>query len=125
VGAYDVSINLQPYKTATPIITPGGFSVKNPELDPLVIGYGQTGHVITVTGSFFSTKKGKVYLEDQITGKKKSCKVTSWSMDPATGISSLTFVVPKPKGYVPGVYTSYNLKITNKVGTASTTFRID
>jgi hypothetical protein len=125
VGAYDVSINLQPYKTATPIITPGGFTVKNPELDPLVIDYGQTGHVITVTGNFFSTKKGKVYLEDQSTGQKKSCRVTYWSMDPTTGISSLNFVVPKPKGYVPGVSTTYNLKVTNKVGTATTTFRID
>jgi hypothetical protein len=79
VGAYDVSINLEPYKTATLIITPGGFTVKNPELDPLMSDHGKTGNVINVTGNFFSTKKRKVYLEDQSTGQKKNCNVTYWS----------------------------------------------
>jgi hypothetical protein len=86
---------------------------------------GTPGEGKTLSGNYFGTKKGKVYLEDQSTGQKKSCKVTSWSMDPDTGVSNLRFVLPKPKGYVPGVSTTYNLKVTNKVGTATTTIRID
>jgi hypothetical protein len=34
-------------------------------------------------------------------------------------------MVPEIKNYVPGASTTYSLKVTNKVGTATTTFRID
>ena len=72
---------------------------------------------------FFGVKKGKVYIEDTATEKKKTCKVTSWSMNPTNGESTLTFVVPKlPKGLNPGAYT---LKVTNKIGTAQTTFTVE
>jgi hypothetical protein len=58
-----------------------------------------------------------------MTGKKKNCKIVSWSMEPASGQSTLTFVVPKlPKGLNPG---TYPLKVSNKVGTAQTTFFVE
>jgi hypothetical protein len=111
-GPYDAIIKLQPYKSVSPIILPGALTVMNPELDPFSTGHGSPGDQIATTGRFFGTKKGKVYLEDPSTGKKMNCKVSSWSMDPGTGESTLTFVVPK--GLAAG---RYPLKVTNKVGT--------
>jgi hypothetical protein len=110
-GPYDVTTNLHPYKTTSPMILPDVFTVKNPELDPLLLSNGSPGTAITITGNFFSTKKGKVYLEyNDKNGqpKKKNCKITSWTMD------SITFVVPK--GLVSGI--AYPLKVTNMVGIA-------
>jgi len=52
--------------------------------------------------------------------KKKSCSVRHWQMDPVSGASELTFVVPK--GLESGPYT---LWVMNKVGSTSTTFTID
>ncbi len=100
------------------------FTVRNPTLDPLIVRSGIPGTPITVTGKFFATKKGKAYLEDPVSGKKKTCKVTYWYMNPANGDSTLTFEVPKlPNGFSTGV--AYPLKITNKVGTIQTTFTVD
>lgn len=122
-GPYDVVVHRQPYGSASPIVLPGGFTVMNPVLDPLSMDNGIPGTPITITGKFYSTKKGKVYLEDQVSGKTKTCKVTNWSMDPTSGISTLTFVVPKlPKGLLPGPYL---LKVTNKVGTGQTNFTVN
>jgi hypothetical protein len=119
-GPHDAIIKPRPYKSISPIILPGALIVVNPELDPFSIDYGSPKDKITITGKFFGSKMGKVYLENPSTEKKKYCKVTSWSMDPTTGISTLKFVVPK--GLVAG---TYHLKVKNKVGTASTTFNID
>jgi hypothetical protein len=94
----------------------------DPELAPLSPSSGSPGTEIAISGSFFSTKKGKVYLEDPSTGKIKKCKVTSWSMDSATGASELRFVVPKlSKSFFAG---TYQLVITNKVGTVQKTFTV-
>ncbi len=102
---------------------PGAFTVKGPEIDPLAPDSGTPGTEIIVTGKFFSTKKGKVYIVDPESGKKKSCKVTDWFMDPTGGDSTLTFIVPKlPKPLGPGDYT---LKVTNKLGIAETTFTVE
>ena len=122
VTAYDVSIQPKP-KGTLPIDLPGGFTVQNPTIDPLLDSLGSSGKKITISGKFFSSKKGKVFLEDPVSGKKKNCKVISWSMDPTNGESTLTFVVPKlPKGVNPG---TYPLKVTNKVGSAQTTFTVE
>lgn len=122
-GTHDVIIYPQPYGSASPITLSGGFTIKDPALDPLLVDNGIPGTSITITGKFYSTRKGKVYLEDQTNGKKKTCKVTDWYMDPTTGISTVTFVVPKTsKTFLPG---SYLLTVTNKVGTGQTYFTVN
>jgi hypothetical protein len=52
--------------------------------------------------------------------KKQSCKVTLWDMNPTTGVSTVTFLVPKTLD--PGMYP---LTVTNTVGASlSTDFTI-
>jgi uncharacterized repeat protein (TIGR02543 family) len=103
----------------------GTFTLKNPALDDLVNSSGAYPDQITITGKFFGTKKGKVDLYDPVTEKKKNLKVTGWKMIESTGVSELTFVVPKPsKGFPAG---SYQLMVANKIGTAtaSTNFTLE
>jgi hypothetical protein len=121
-GPHDVMIKPQPYKAIPPLILPGTLTVMSPEINLLSSNRGSAGDEITVTGKFFSTKKGKVYLEYEKNGqiKKKNCPIKSWDMNSTTGGSELIFVVPKSLN--PG---SYPLKVTNKVGAAETTFRVD
>ncbi len=99
-GPYDITIT--PYKSTSSMTLPGAFTVKTPEFVSIDINHGQPGVIITVYGNFFTTKKGKVYIEDPVSGKKKSCKVTEWFMDPTNGDSRVTFIVPKlPKPLTP------------------------
>jgi len=111
VGTHDVII--KPYK-ADEIVLSNAFTIKPPEIEYLDFYHGVAGvSSITISGNFFSTKKGKVYLEyEDRYGrlKKKNCKVTSWGMD------SITFIVPKTSKSFPAG--TYPLKVTNKVGTA-------
>ena len=69
---------------------------------------------MTIQGSFFGTKKGKVTLGG------KSCKVLSWTMDATTGEGEIDFVVPKH--LTPG---ANELKVTNAVGADTTNFTVD
>jgi len=93
------------------------FTVRNPVLDDLLVSRGRFPDVLTVTGKFFGSKKGKVYLED-LYGKKKNLKVTFWEMIPSTGISTLMFRVPRPSKKFPAGY-PYVLKVAGKIGTAT------
>jgi hypothetical protein len=123
-GPYDITIT--PYKSTSSMTLPGAFSVKSLDIDllPPDLAHGPPGTPITLTGTLFGTKKGKVYIEDPGSGKKKSCKVTEWAMDPTNGESTLTFIVPKlPKPLTPG--TPYTLRISNKLGFAETLFTVD
>jgi hypothetical protein len=108
---YDITI--RPYK-ANDIVLPDAFTVKPPEIDSLDYTSGVAGVPITISGNFFGTKKGKVYLEyEDKYGKlrKKKCKVTFWDM------GTITFLVPKTsKSFPPG---TYSLKVMNKIGTAA------
>ena len=64
-------VTIKPNKAADiPLFN--AFTVKPPEIDSLNIYHGIAGAPITITGNFFSTKKGKVYLEDISTGKDKN-----------------------------------------------------
>jgi hypothetical protein len=121
-SAFDVTIKPQPYKTVLPIPLTNAFTVVNPAVDSLSVDHGAPGTEIIIYGQFFSTKKGKVYIEYEQSGqiKKKSCPVRYWQMDPVTGASELGFVVPK--GLDPGTYT---LWVMNKVGSTTTNFTID
>jgi hypothetical protein len=92
-----------------------------PTIAPAVASGSITGLTMkSITmDNYFGYKKGKVYLEDPSTEKKKTCKVISWFMDPTTGESTIRFVVPKLNSR------DYTLTVTNKVGTAETTFTIE
>ena len=108
-GTHDVTI--RPNR-AQGIILPSAFTIKPPEIDSLDLYTGAAGEPITITGTFFGTRKGRVYLEYEKNGKpkKKNCRVRTWGMD------SVTFVVPKTSRNFPA--SSYPLRIQNSVGIA-------
>lgn len=97
-GTYDVVI--QPYKSSS-ITLNHAFAVRLPEIESLQPASGSANDVITINGSFFGTKKGKVTLGG------KNCRVLNWKMTPTNGESEIQFVVPK--GLSPGIY---ELKVT-------------
>ena len=116
--SYDLAVQQKEPKGAEPIAYEKAFTMMAPEIvsfDPS----GRPGETKTLWGNYFGSKKAKVYLEDIGSGKEKNCKVTSWSMDKNTQVSTLTFVVPK--GLVTGTYL---LKVKNKIGTTSAIFTI-
>jgi hypothetical protein len=120
-GTYDVIINPK-VKPSEPIVMYDAFTVTSPVLLS-VPDIGQPEQEITIEGSFFGTKKGKVYLEytEGTNIKKKTCKVTEWSMyNTANGDSRIRFIVPKlTKTFTGGDYT---LKVVNKIGYAELPF---
>ena len=111
-GGYDVTI--QPgTKGSSPITISNGFTVEAPEIDSINPRSGWIGDEITVTGFFFGRTKGKVTLGG------KSCKVSKWIMDLATGESEIQFVVPKRLSFG-----TRELKVTNSVGSDTTNFTV-
>jgi hypothetical protein len=88
------------------------FVIRNPGINSYSSANTNPGTEVTVDGTFFGGKKGKVYLVSQADpNKPKSCKVTYWYMDPADGTNSqIKFLVPKVD---PG---SYWLYVSNKAG---------
>jgi hypothetical protein len=121
-GCFHVTIQPQPYRSTSPKLITSAFTIKNPEMDPLSTDHGAPGKEITMPGRFFSTRKGKVYINYEENGqiRKKNCTVKSWTMDPATGTSEIRFQVPKIKYSGPCV-----LIIANKVGAVEKPFAID
>jgi|WetSurMetagenome_2_1015567.scaffolds.fasta_scaffold22406_3 hypothetical protein len=111
--AHDVTVVVN----KAPIASNDTFTTKNAVLDDLLDSSGTSPDEITVIGMFFGRKKGKVYLYDPVSGKKKNCKVTYWDMVPSTGVSELRFIVPKVStSFTEG---AYQLKVDNKIGTAT------
>ena len=111
LGPHAVVVKPKEPKRAAPIVYNGAFTMLPPEtisIDPVS---GTEGAEITVSGNYFGSKKGKVYLVNPSSGKKKNCKIITWSMDSVIGESHIHFVVPKkmPLG-------TYNITVTNKVG---------
>ena len=90
------------------------FVIRNPYISQHSPASGSPGTEVTVNGTFFGGKKGKVFLVSQAAvpnAKPKSSKVTYWYMDSADATNSqIKFLVPKVD---PG---SYWLYISNKVG---------
>ena len=101
---YDVIVQRKEPKGVAPITLSKAFTIMAPEITSVLPDFGTEETVIEISGNFFSTKKGKVYL-----GEKK-CKVLSWSMD------KITFVVPKKMAPGP-----YDVTVTNKVGSVTLT----
>ena len=111
---YDVSIQPKEPKGSAPIVLPGAFTLKKPEINiDTSDKHGAPEAPAIIKGLWFGTKKGKVYLDSQ------KCKVTSWTMNPTTGESTITFVVPKT--IVSG---TYGLEVVNKVGRSVTLFAV-
>jgi hypothetical protein len=117
-GPYTIEVKPKELGYTSAPIQGEEFTIIEPTIEPIDIDSGLPGDQIEISGNYFGSKKGKIYLEDQFSGLTRRCRVISWSMDPTTGESSVIFTVPKPRGYVPGVATSYTLKVTNKIGTA-------
>jgi hypothetical protein len=101
---YDVSI--EPKGTA-PIVLPNAFTLRKPLLDAATYT-GSPEQEVTLTGMWFGTKKGKVYIE----GRK--CKIKEWNMNPTTGESTVTFIVHKKVGAG-----TFGLEVENKIGRAA------
>jgi hypothetical protein len=94
----------------------GGFTVKAPEIVSVTPNVGGAGDQITLHGNFFGIKKGRtggVYLGYSVEGWpiKKPCSVVSWTVDPATEVGEIVFLVPG--GLAPW---TYDVIITNSVG---------
>jgi hypothetical protein len=109
-GVYEVKVNSKVGTTNLP----DGFTIMGPAIGSIVPDFGIPGDTITVSGSYFGSKKGKVYLEYQDKNgqtKKKNCKVTYWNMNPTSGASEIRFMVPN--GLEWG---TYQLFVSNKVG---------
>ncbi len=81
-------------KGASPI-SAGTFSIIKPIIDEVTPKNLTIGAIVTINGQFFTNKKPKVFIENLLSLKRKSCKVLSCMMNPETGVSSLHFVVPK------------------------------
>jgi len=101
---------------------------------------------ISVSGMYFGNRKGAVYLVDPESGKRKicrfkevnlygddsnfdsetevaqkKCKVKEWTMNPATGESTLSFVMFKRLR----AGTTWGLEVVNKVGSAVALFTVN
>jgi IPT/TIG domain len=114
---YDIVVQPKEPKGAEKITYEGAFNMMAPEITSVDPASGSTPDEIVISGNYFGTKKGKVYLEDQVSGKKKTCKIITWGMD------SITFMVPKTSKSFPA--NAYLLKVTNKVGEESSTFTVE
>jgi hypothetical protein len=80
--------------------------LKAPKIESVDPGSGSVAAQITISGNFFGSKKGKVYLGYVSDGKtvKKSCSVVSWVDD------EIVFTVANvPAG-------TYDVIVTNSVG---------
>jgi hypothetical protein len=103
-GPYSVNID-QRLKPTVSISLNDAFTVKNLELNPLLIDSDIPGAQITITGKHFSSKKGTIHLGD------KKCKLLTWEMNAKSGESTASFVVPKKMASG-----TYNVTVTNKLG---------
>jgi hypothetical protein len=106
---FDVTIQTK-NKPPDSFVLTDAFTVTNPWISSHSPASGSPGTEVTVHGTFFGGKKGKVYLEGQGNGQRKNCKVTSWTMSPTDGTSVIKFIVPKVDAG------NYWLYVSNKVG---------
>lgn len=109
-GQYHVLIKPTEPRGMPPIAYSGVFTIMAPKIDSVAPIPGSEEAAITISGSYFGSKKGRVYLGD------KSCKVLSWTMQATTGQSEIQLLVPKKM--TPG---TYNVTVTNKIGSDTLT----
>jgi hypothetical protein len=102
-NTYDVTVQPSVPKGVLPITETGAFTFRPPQILWLSQYHGTMNDQVTILGKFFGNKKGKVNLQYETNEGLmiKSCKVSTWTMDTATGESSIVIVVPKAS---PGDY---------------------
>jgi hypothetical protein len=110
-GEYDVRIEARGLET---IVLPGGFTSMGPVIDSVDPETGSVNDEIAAIGRFFGTKRGKVTLGG------KSCRVKSWTMNPATGFGEILFVVPRGVSLGPST-----INVMNGVASDSADFTVD
>jgi hypothetical protein len=84
-GRYNVTLK-PPGGTA--ITLPQAFEVMRPQVLSAAPASAGKGASVTLQGLYFGRLKGKITLGG------KSCALTRWTMDGATGVSTATFKVP-------------------------------
>ena len=104
-----VMIRKEP-KGVLPITMADAFTIMAPEIISVIPNSGQAEAEIAISGKYFGSKKGKVYLGTQ------KCKVISWTMNSLTGVSQASFIVPKK--LTSGIY---DITVTNKMGSDTLT----
>jgi hypothetical protein len=102
-GCYDVVVQPRA-KRAKSITLTGGFTVAEPDVANVTPTSGACQDLITITGNYFSTKKGTVTLEPVAGGKAKSCRVMSWKD------TEIKFRVPNVTDG------NYTLRVSNVIG---------
>jgi hypothetical protein len=110
---------VQPKTKGADPVNAGSFSVMAPTIDDITSNSCSIGGENVISGKFFSTKKPKVYLLNTVTSRKYRCKVSTFSMDPDTGESSLQFSVPNVPNLDAG---NYELMLKTKTGQTSMSF---
>lgn len=94
-------------------IAMGNLIIKGPEIREVAFTGVNPGDQVHLGGKFFSTKKVKVYLEDPSTFRRTPCRVTSSYMEPTTGESQATFIVPR------GGFAGKKVVLRNLIGEAT------
>ena len=102
---YPIVVIQKEPKGTLPITMADAFTIMAPEIVSVLPNSGQAEAEIAISGNYFGSKKGKVYLGTQ------KCKVISWTMNSLTGVSQASFMVPKK--LTSGIY---DITVTNKVG---------
>lgn len=111
VSAYFVVIQTAE-KGSAPIIADDLFRITTPAVASLSVNSGAPGTAVTLTGTYYGAKKGKVYLVPNGGGKPISCKVSTWTQNIGDENASAVVVVPKaPVGL-------YTIQLVTALGTA-------
>jgi 2',3'-cyclic-nucleotide 2'-phosphodiesterase (5'-nucleotidase family) len=114
LGQHEIIVMPKEPKGAASIPLPGSFIMMAPEIASVEPHSGSAPNEIIISGNYFGIKKGKVYLQNLVNGKRKSCKVSEWSMfDLANGGSRIRFTVPKTSSSLPPG--TYSLVVDNKI----------
>ena len=114
--AHDAQIIRKVPKGAPVLTTENACVFSAPETDSITPTSGSHGDTIAIDGYYFGNKTPIVTLAGGGLSKAVKCKVVDSTMDPVSGDSTLHFIVPAkiPDG-------TYDLQLTNKVGTAIST----
>lgn len=95
-GIYDIIVQPVGPNGIPSIVYQESFVVRGAEIYSINRTEGTSYDQVTLTGKFFGTKRGTVYLEYEEEGiaKINPCKIIKWIMDSTTGDSEVVFEIP-------------------------------